>query len=298
MKRQLLRLAAGVVAAAAIATIARRARALSPSGAVAATFIGGAVVCGMGVRAGAALVAFFASSTLLGRLPQPSILQEQHRGNERDGVQVLANGGVPALFALGSLVAPPEAAETLRVGLGGAIATAAADTWATELGMHLGGWPRSIATLRRVPRGASGGVTGAGLAASALGAATIAAVLIGPSRGPRHCRQLVSVTIGGCAGALADSLLGATLQVVHWCPTCQEETESLIHRCGTPTRHRRGRTWCSNDTVNALATATGALVAAAAVNARRPATAVETRPGRRRRARPTARHGTAPALRR
>ena len=47
----------------------------------------------------AALLAFFASSTLLGRLPQ-SHGRQQRRGNERDAVQVLANGGVAAALAL------------------------------------------------------------------------------------------------------------------------------------------------------------------------------------------------------
>ena len=261
MRPRLGRFAAGTVTAAAIAAAARRSRALAPSGAVAATLVGGAVTGGLGWRDGVALVAFFASSTLLGRIPQPAAMEEQRRGDERDAVQVLANGGVPALLALASSLARPAVCDSLRVGLGGAIATAAADTWATEIGSRWGGRPRSIATMRPVERGASGGVTGAGIAASVAGAATIAAVFNAASHEIMPARPMVSLTIGGFSGALADSLLGATLQEVRWCDTCRKETEALVHRCGTPTQHLRGYAWCDNDAVNALATAVGALVA-------------------------------------
>jgi uncharacterized protein (TIGR00297 family) len=175
------RFVAGTIAAAVVALVARRSRALSADGAVAATFVGGAVSGGMGARGGGALVAFFASSTLLGRLPQSSAVQEQRRGNERDAVQVLANGGLAALLALAAELAPATVRPALRAGFGGAIAAAAADTWATEIGSRWGGRPRSLATLQPVAPGASGGVTIAGLAASLVGAACIALIL-GESR--------------------------------------------------------------------------------------------------------------------
>ena len=42
------------------------------------------------------------------------------------------------------------------------------------------------------------------------------------------------VTLAGWLGALFDSLLGATVQSIYYCPTCQKETERYpLHSCGT-----------------------------------------------------------------
>jgi len=52
-------------------------------------------------------------------------------------------------------------------------------------------------------------------------------------------------------GALFDSLLGATVQAIYYCPACQKETERYpSHSCGTETGQIRGWTWLSNDWVN------------------------------------------------
>lgn len=254
----LRRAAAGTLAAALVAAGARRAGALMTDGAIAATFVGGTVVAGTGFRGGAALVAFFASSSLLGRLPRSGDIGEQRRGNERDAVQVLANGGVATLLALAQTIAPPSA--QLWTAYGGAVAAAAADTWATEIGSRWGGAPRSIVTFRSVAPGASGGITIAGLGASVAGALAIAAVL-GPDRATNSAPHIIAVTLGGLAGSLTDSLLGATLQEVRWCDACRKETEALVHQCGATTYPLRGQPWCTNDTVNLLATIVGALTA-------------------------------------
>jgi len=68
--------------------------------------------------------------------------------------------------------------------------------------------------------------------------------------------------IGGVAGALFDSLLGATVQSRRWCDTCQRETEHIVHQCGTATKNVRGFQWMDNDMVNFLSSAAGGLIAA------------------------------------
>src|SRR5215207_440536 len=98
------RVTIGLVGAAMISLVARRLRALSASGTLAATAVGATVVAGSGIRGGAMLVAFFISSTLLGRFPA-TVQLEQRRGRERDAVQVMANGGVAAVMALVSSLA-------------------------------------------------------------------------------------------------------------------------------------------------------------------------------------------------
>jgi uncharacterized protein (TIGR00297 family) len=262
MNGLLARVTVGLAGAATVSLAARRAGALSPGGALAATGVGAAVVAGSGIRGGAMLVAFFTSSTLLGRLPTAGPLDQQ-RGRERDAVQVVANGGVAAILALASSLPRERSRSLLMAGFGGALATAAADTWATEIGSRSGAQPRSILTRQLTARGASGGVTVAGLVASAVAATLIGLMASAPvatiARQPSP--QAIAVALGGFTGALVDSVLGATVQEVRFCDTCLVETEERFHRCGAQTRVTRGARWCDNDVVNAIATAAGAMTA-------------------------------------
>jgi len=256
-----VRIALGLATAAAISGSACRAGMLSRDGALAATLVGSAVFIGTGVRGSAALVTYVASSSLLGKLPEQHAAP-QHRGRRRDAVQVVANGAVPALLAL---IAPKTRVEyrpLLHAAFGGAVAAAASDTWATEIGSRFGRNPRTIASLRPVMRGTSGGVTLAGLAASVAGA-TLTSALLTTTRASQTESLLsgIAIALGGIAGSLADSILGATLQEVRYCDDCGLETESLIHGCGARSRRIRGQTWCNNDTVNALAIGIGATTA-------------------------------------
>jgi uncharacterized protein (TIGR00297 family) len=252
----------GLASAATISLAARRVRALTRGGALAATAVGATVVAGSGIRGGAMLVAFFVSSTLLGRVPA-TVHLEQRRGRERDAVQVMANGGVAAVMALASSLTLSRTRSLFIAGFGGAVATATADTWATEIGSRSRMTPRSIVTLRPTAPGASGGVTVAGLTASAVGAALIAGLASAPVHGrSRHLSiRAIPIAVGGFTGALVDSMLGATVQEVRFCDACAVETEERLHRCGVQTRVIRGAPWCDNDTVNALATAAGATTA-------------------------------------
>ncbi|MDE3128917.1 MAG: DUF92 domain-containing protein, partial [Gemmatimonadota bacterium] len=154
-----LRLVLGFVVAAGIAAAARRARALSRSGAAAAVLVGTAAVAA-GWDWGALLVAFFVASSLLSRVrrreKEAAIEGIVAKGDERDAVQVLANGALFAVAALGYVAAPAFVWQAMG---GGALAAATADTWSTEIGMLTPAPPRSIVTLRRVPAGTSGGVT-------------------------------------------------------------------------------------------------------------------------------------------
>ncbi len=254
----LARLCSGLVVAIVIAALARRARVLSTSGAVAATLVGTAAVAA-GWDWGALLVAFFVASSLLSRLRR----EHKHaaggaivdKGDERDAVQVLANGGAFALAALAHVAMPAVAWQAVGAG---ALAAATSDTWATEIGMLTPRPPRSIVTFRVVPPGSSGGVTLLGFFGSVLGAAFIelAALLLGWPQ-----TVVVAVLAGGIAGSVADSLLGAVLQQKRWCDQCQSPTERAVHDCGTVTRQIGGLAWLDNDAVNAACTVVGAGVA-------------------------------------
>ncbi|MBD5656320.1 MAG: DUF92 domain-containing protein, partial [Candidatus Eremiobacteraeota bacterium] len=59
----------------------------------------------------------------------------------------------------------------------------------------------------------------------------------------------------------ADSVLGASLQSLRFCPQCRRPTEREPHGCGANTSQLRGLSWFGNDGVNFAATLVGAAVA-------------------------------------
>jgi uncharacterized protein (TIGR00297 family) len=242
--------------AAAVAVLAFRARALSLGGAIAA-FIVGALIFGRGGwPAAAVLFAFFIPSSLLSRVgaDRKRAISGEPMG-PRSAWQVLANGGVAALCAIGGV----HAGAPLAAAFAGAFAAASADTWGTEIGMLSRTPPVSILTLRPLAPGRSGGVTALGLAATVAGALCVAAVaaLAGVA-------SFWSVAAGGFAGAVLDSTLGASVQAVRWCSACACECETLRHACGAKTTLRRGAGWLENDGVNFAATLFGAVAASLA----------------------------------
>jgi uncharacterized protein (TIGR00297 family) len=246
----------GALLAAVVALLALRVKALTLDGAIAAFVVGTIVFGSAGWPGAAVLLAFFVPSSLLTRVGRArkarTLADPEHTA--RTAWQVLANGGVAAICALGALFwrAPFEAA------FAGAIAAASADTWATEIGTLSSRPPVSMVTLRPVQTGVSGGVSALGIAASAAGAICVAIV-----GWIFRIASLPAVAVGGFAGSLLDSLAGATLQARRWCPACAIECETAMHRCGTQTQPHGGIAWLQNDAVNLLATLCGALVAAA-----------------------------------
>lgn len=114
-------------------------------------------------------------------------------------------------------------------------------------------------TLRPVATGLSGGVTWPGTFAEVAGALAIAGVARGIAL--VDTRGAIAVAVGGMTGALADSILGASLQSLRWCPQCRRATEREPHVCGANTAPLRGIGWIGNDAVNTAATIVGASVA-------------------------------------
>jgi uncharacterized protein (TIGR00297 family) len=244
----------GAAFAAVIALVAYRAGALSAGGAAAAFVLGAIVFGAQGWTGAAVLFAFFLPSTLLSRLgaARKRALRELAKQGPRDAWQVLANGGAAALAAILALHGGPGFA----CAFAGAFAAASADTWGTEIGTLSRRSPVSALTLRPVAPGVSGGITPLGTLATLAGALCVALVARLAGVAP-----LWPVALGGIAGAAVDSLLGASLQAMRWCPSCARECETNPHDCGTPTHLRRGLRWLENDGVNLAATLCGALSA-------------------------------------
>ncbi len=256
----------GLVLAAGIAASAKRLQALSVTGAVAATVVGAAVHTGIGAHGSVAMVSYFAGASALGRLPKQT-QPVQRRGARRDAVQVLANGGPAAVFAILHARSPGTLGELAVTAFYGSLAAAAADTAATEIGTRWGGQPRSIVSGRRTMSGQSGSVTLAGLAASVVVSLAMAAAAH-PGAANRRVRA-ISCAAGGFAGSLTDSLLGALIQEQRWCESCCVSTELPVHTCGDHTQHHSGMPAVNNDVVNLISGLAGGL-AAIAVSAALP----------------------------
>jgi len=261
------RLLLGLCFSSGVAILAYRRRSLDKSGVVGAITSGTAIFGMGGWSWGLSLIYFFVSSSLLSHFHERDkarvAADKFSKGSQRDIAQAAANGGLATLFALVyGLARSPRLRRLARAGFTGALATATADTWATELGVLSTAPPRLITTGKPVAPGTSGGITLLGSAASSLGALTLGLFFWLTQGGRRSPSSLPPVALfSGMAGSLFDSLLGATVQAMYYCPTCQVETERRVHRCGTQTTLLRGIPWLNNDMVNFLATACGGVVA-------------------------------------
>ncbi|CAE7737263.1 PGR, partial [Symbiodinium microadriaticum] len=103
-------------------------------------------------------------------------------------------------------------------------ACAAADTWASEVGILADGQPRLVTSLflRSVPPGTNGGMSALGTAASVAGGLFIGLIFYVASfalPSSPQISQLPMVWLGGVCGVLGsffDSILGATVQATYY----------------------------------------------------------------------------------
>ncbi len=252
-------LALGLILGVAAALGARRASILTTRGAIAAASVGALTFGIGGLGPSILLLTFFISSSLLSKQSserKQSLAERSAKGGKRDKWQVLANGAVPALLAVGYGLTDRNA---WLVGVTGALAASNADTWATEIGVLARARPRLITNLRAVEAGTSGAISLLGNAAALAGALLIglvASLLVG---------QIGLLYVAGAAGVLAsvlDSVLGATVQAQYLCPNCDHLTERHpTHTCGTTTELVGGWRWLGNDQVNFVVSVAGAALA-------------------------------------
>lgn len=232
---------------------------LSKSGAIAAGMLG-SVVFGLGGFAWAVvLMGFFISSSLLSKLfksQKTQFWEKFSKGSKRDAWQVWANGGVAGIFVILHAIFPDSTWPWLA--FCGTLAAVNADTWATELGVLSKKKPINLVTGQTLEPGDSGGISALGTLAAFLAALFIAilAILFWPTAiqhpdGMDNSILIIGITTAGVFGSLVDSLLGATVQAVYYCPDCEKETEKFPqHGCGGTTEFVRGWKWINNDVVN------------------------------------------------
>src|SRR5690348_16248533 len=201
----------GLILSGAIGLLAYRRKSLSRSG------VGGAMIAGTttfsagGWTWASNMIFFFVSSSLLShwkeKEKESTAADKFSKGSQRDLGQVASNGGIATLLALGYGLSKKETIrKTLEAGYVGALATATADTWGTEVGVLSPQQPRLITTGKTTTAGTSGGVTLIGTGASAAGGLALGSIfwLLKGRQHPYRLLPLIAL-ISGLAGSLFDS---------------------------------------------------------------------------------------------
>jgi uncharacterized protein (TIGR00297 family) len=131
---------------------------------------------------------------------------EQGQSGARGYKNVFANGIVATAAAVLFGVFQQPVFIVMYVGC---VATAAADTLASEIGVT-GGIPYMITTLKKVPIGTNGGVTLVGQSVALLGG--LAVSLVAFSLGVITLPMVLVCALAGFVGTNIDSVVGATLE--------------------------------------------------------------------------------------
>ena len=189
--------------------LGRALRGVSRSGAIAGGLACFLLFAGAGPSAFAALGTLFVMTsfaTRQGYRRKLSVgLAERREG--RNARQVLAN---LAVSAFASVLFGVTGNRIWLIVLVAALAEAACDTVASEIGQSLGGNARLITTWELVPAGVDGGISLGGSVAGLAAGLVIA--IVAAAGGLVDRAHLWIPVAAGFAGMLIDSLLGATLQ--------------------------------------------------------------------------------------
>ena len=201
----------GLVASIALAGLAYRLRMLRPRGALSAAIVGTATSL-IRFEVFVILLVFFVSSSLLTRLGAQVKAAVNHQDISGRSIRQVVGVGTPVVAFL-ALYSYTRDSAFLYAAVS-SIAYSTADTWASEVGMAVGGTPRLITKpWVKVPPGTSGGVTIPGYLASISGSvfiSSVSAALLGPM--PMHVIMLM-----GVLGEVLDSIIGAVAQRKYLC---------------------------------------------------------------------------------
>ena len=200
-------LAANVVVAAA----GYFAGTVSRSGATVGAILGTVVFVSTGWQGWTLLLATFAAAVVtskLGLARKRALGIDEERGGRRGAGNAIANTGVATVAALLSVIS--YAHDQSLVAFVAALTAGGSDTVASEIGKAWGRRTFLVTNMRRVPPGTSGAMSLEGTLAGVAAASVLAAA--GAALGLVGWETLVAVVAGATAGALVESILGATLE--------------------------------------------------------------------------------------
>lgn len=230
-----------LIAALTVSFIAFLLNLLTLDGARASVMLGLVAFGFGGLESAVLLVAFFLSSNAIGLFfsrdpnkPLSSVI------DRRNGTQVWSNG---FWFSLYLCIWYVLKADMFFVAAVGAIATACADTWATEFGTRIGGKTVLITDRKTVKPGTDGGISLAGTSMAFLGALLIGSLTLFFDKN-FAVLTVVSIVFGGFMGAMIDSWMGAVFQ------TGNKRLPNLLDSYGNQ----------DNNSVNFIATGIGSVL--------------------------------------
>jgi len=188
-----------------------RAKTVSRSGALGGALVGVIIYAAAGGGAWLLLFVTFLAASITSRLGlarKARLGIAEERGGRRGAGNAVANCGVAALAAIAAVTTPHVA--MARLALVAGLVAGASDTVASEIGKAWGRSTWLVTNVGRVPPGTPGAMslegTAAGVAAAfALAGIAVALGLIAPA-------SVVLVVAAATIGALAESVLGATLE--------------------------------------------------------------------------------------
>ncbi|WP_085523360.1 DUF92 domain-containing protein [Tuberibacillus sp. Marseille-P3662] len=218
---------------------------LTRSAGVAMVIMGSVITFSLGIGALILMFLFFSTSSMLtGRSNRES-------SQTRSLIQVLANGGIPMLAAMGNWIVPHSVWFIIYIACIGA---ANSDTWASEWGKRSSKLPYHWQLGRRVTVGLSGAISLSGTIASLLGALFIVCcgVLILPIFPKPTFIWIILLTLTAWLGQWVDTWLGGFCQGRFRCSECGCLTDHDTH-CHQPAVLVHGYGWMTNSMVNSLA---------------------------------------------
>jgi len=238
---------------------------LTVSGALAAVFVGVCILWCMKIQGFVILFYFFAMANLFSHLSKkhelPFNTNLEKKGNRRDGVQVLANGGMACLGAI--LYLTSSTLSGLLI-FSASLAEAISDTLAGDAGRLSPRQPFSIRTHLPVKKGLSGGITFLGLLAGLLSSASVALLTIIFFKCKNSAVCFTIITFSGFIGCVFDSFLGAYYQIHYWDESSSSITEKENDSVtGDKNEFVRGLKWMDNDMVNFISNLMAVIIASA-----------------------------------
>ena len=221
------------------------------------------------------LITFLVLGSLAGKIrANAKDSGDAKQGKARDHWQVLANGGIFMLLAmlaflndsgwlksiLGIHTEVLRFSETCHLLAIISLAVSCADTLSSDFGRVWGGSPRNIITGKRMLKGVSGGVTGAGFVGAFLGAVSIAIFVFWTELSSlgSSVSTFWLIAVFGFIGSILDSVLGVLFQAKY----LDEMGNQVDSSDGGRRSMAAGYRWITNDVVNAV---TGILMLLVAV---------------------------------